>query len=217
MPLRKRIHTTASDRFTAHQSGKFDQLRRMIAAEAARIMVTQAQFNYRIAKQKAAQRLGAGANTALPSNLEIENALRAYQEFYGGEQHLNHLQNMRRIALRVMQSLELFRPRLVGPVLEGTADEHSRISLHLFNDPPDAVAIYLLDRGQAFYNEQRKIRWHDGGHRQVAILVTDKEDTEVELALFNCLDLRQAPPSPVDGRPLRRAGVAEVECLLAGA
>jgi len=189
----------------------------MIAAEAARIMVTQAQFNYRIAKQKAAQRLGAGANTALPSNLEVENALRAYQEFYGGEQHFDHLKKMRRIALRVMQSLELFQPRLVGPVLDGTADEHSRVSLHLFNDPPDAVAIHLLDKGRVFYNEQRKIRWHDGGYRQVALLVTDKDDTEVELALFNCLDLRQAPPSPVDGRPQRRAGVAELECLLASA
>jgi len=216
MPLRKRTHTTASDRFTAHNPGKLDQLRRMIAAEAARIMVTQAQFNYRIAKQKAAQRLGAGANTALPSNLEVEKALRAYQQFYGGQQHLNHLQKLRRIALQVMRPLALFQPRLVGSVLDGTADEHSRISLHLFNDPPDAVAIHLLDKSRAFYNEQRKIRWHDGSYRQVPLLVMDKEDAEVELALFSCLDLRQAPPSPVDGRPQKRAGVAEVECLLAG-
>jgi hypothetical protein len=78
------------------------------------------------------------------------------------------------------------------------------------------VAIHLLDRGERFYNEQRKIRWHDGGYRQVPLLVTAMEDTEVELALFNCLDLRQAPPSPVDGRPQRRASVAGVECLLAG-
>ncbi|MCW8926140.1 MAG: hypothetical protein OQJ84_07785 [Xanthomonadales bacterium] len=216
MPLRKRTHTTASDRFPVHDPGRLDQLRRMIAAEAARIMVTQAQSNYRIAKQKAAQRLGAGANTSLPSNLEVEKALRAYQQFYGGEQHLVHLQKLRRIALQVMQSLEPFQPRLVGPVLDGTADEHSRISLHLFNDPPDAVAIYLMDKGLAFYNEQRKIRWHDGGHRQVPLLVTDREDAEIELVLLNCLDLRQAPPSPVDGRPQKRAGVVEVECLLAG-
>jgi hypothetical protein len=216
MPLRKRIHTTASDRFPVHNPGKSDQLRRMIAAEAARIMVTQAQFNYRIAKQKAAQRLGVGAHKALPSNQEVESALRAYQEFYGGQQHLNHLQKMRQVALCVMRSLEPFQPRLVGPVLEGTADQHSRVCLHVFNDPPDAVAIHLLDKGQAFYHEQRKIRWHGGGYRQVPLLVTHMDDTEVELALFSRMDLRQAPPSPVDGRPQKRAPVAAVECLLAG-
>jgi len=188
----------------------------MIAAEAARIMVTQAQFNYRIAKQKAAQRLGVGAHTALPSNVEVETALRAYQEFYGGAQHHEQLQKMRGIALRAMRLLESFHPRLVGPVLDGTANRHSRISLHVFNDPPDAVAIHLLDQGLAFDHEQRKIRWHGGSHHQVPLLVTQMDNTEVELNLFNRLDLRQAPPSPVDGRPQKRAPITEVECLLAG-
>lgn len=216
MPLRKRIHTPTSDWFPAHQGSKFDQLRRMIAAEAARIMVTQAQSNYRIAKQKAAHRLGVGAHTVLPSNVEVETALRAYQEFYGGAQHLGRLQELRECALRVMRSLESFHPRLVGPVLDGTADRHSRISLHIFNDPPDAVAIHLLDRGLTFDHEQRNIRWHDGSYHQVPLLVTQMENAEVELNLFSCLDLRQAPPSPVDGRPQKRAPITEVECLLAG-
>ena len=216
MPLRKRTHTTASDRFPAHHGAKHDQVRRMIAAEAARIMVTQAQFNYRIAKHKAAERLGAGAHTALPSNAEVESALRAYQAFYGGQQHFTCLQKMRECALRVMRSLNTFHPRLVGPVLEGTADLHSRVSLHVFNDPPDAVAVHLLDRGLVFDNEQRRIRWHDGSYRHVPLLVTNMEDTEVELNLFNYVDLRQAPPSPVNGCPQKRAAITEVECLLAG-
>jgi hypothetical protein len=218
MPARKRIHTTISDRFPTHNNNnnKLSQTRQQIAAEAARIMATQAQYNYRIAKQKAAQRLGISMQGALPSNVEVENALRAYQGFYGGQQHIRHLQKMREVALRVMRSLESFYPRLVGPVLEGTADEHARVSLHVFNDPPDAVAIYLLDKGLIFRDEQRKIRWHDGGYRQVPLLVTDTEGIEVELTLFSHVDIRQAPPSPVDGRPQKRAPLSEVECLLAG-
>jgi hypothetical protein len=216
MPLKKRIHTTVSDRFPTHNN-KHDQTRRLIAAEAARIMVTQTQFNYKIAKQKAAQRLGVSDRAALPSNIEVENSLRAYQEFYGGVQHVHHLHKIRTIALRAMRSLESFRPRLVGPVLEGTADEYARISLHVFNDPPDGVAIYLLDKGLTFRNEQRKIRWYDGSYKHVPLLVTETEDTEVELSLFNYVDLRQAPPSPVDGRPQKRAPLSQVECLLAGA
>jgi hypothetical protein len=86
MPARKRTHTTISDRFPGHNNKKPDHTRKMIAAEAARIMATQAQCNYRIAKQKAAERLGLNTKTALPSNVEVENALRAYQGFYGGQQ-----------------------------------------------------------------------------------------------------------------------------------
>ena len=216
MPVRKRIHTTLSDKFPRYYNSKLDQTRQIIAAEAARIMVTQAQFNYRIAKQKAAERLGVCARTPLPSNIEVEHALRAYQEFYGGQQHIRQLQSMREVALRVMRSLELFSPRLVGPVLDGTADEHARISLHVFSDPPDAVAFHLMDKGKTFRDEQRKIRWHDGSYRHVPLLVTDTDNIEVELTLFSYVDLRQAPPSPVDGRPQKRAPLAEVECLLAG-
>ena len=213
---RKKIHTIAFEMLTSRNNKKLNQVRREIAAEAARIMVTQAQSNFRIAKQKAAERLGIGTGADLPSNVEVEAALRAYQGFYGGMQHTHHIQKMREIALRVMRSLESFCPRLVGPVLEGTADEHTQISLHVFNDPPDAIAMHLQEHGLRYQVVQRKIRWHDGSYRQVPLLVTDAEGITVELALFSTVDLRQAPLSPVDGRPQKRAPLTEVECLLAG-
>jgi hypothetical protein len=217
MPSRKRIHTTIFDKPFNRSSKKLSHTRRIIAAEAARIMATQAQYNFRIAKQKAAERLGINSRTALPSNIEVENALRAYQQFYGGQQHNKQIHKMRQIALRVMRSLELFCPRLVGPVLEGTADKHTRVSLHVFNDPPDAIAMHLMEQGLSFRNEQKKIRWYDGSFRQVPLLVIDSDEVTIELALFSFVELRQAPPSPVDGRPQKRAPLSEVECLLAGA
>ena len=215
MPLRKRIHTTVSDKFPANNTKKTSQIRRIIAAEAARIMSTQSLFNYRVAKQKAIERMGINLRTTMPSNAEVESELRAYQGIYGGQRHIRHLQKMRGVALSVMRSLESFYPRLVGPVLEGTADENARVSIHVFNDPPDAVVIHLLDKGLVFRNEQRKIRWHDGSYRQVQLLVTVAQGIEVELTLFNRMELRQAPPSPVDGRPQKRAPLSEVEYLLA--
>ncbi len=216
MPLRKRTHTTVSDRFPTSTVRKTSQTRRVIAAEAARIMSTQSLFNYKAAKLKAAARLGIDLRTTMPSNAEVESALRAYQEIYGGQQHIHHLQKMREVASKVMRSLESFHPRLVGPVLEGTADEYARVSLHVFKDPPDAIVMHLLDKGLIFRNEQRKIRWYDGGYRQVQVLVTNAEGLEVELCLFNLMDLRQAPPSPVTGRPQKRAPLSEVEDLLEG-
>ena len=214
MPLRKRIHTTVSEKFPDHNSKKASQVRRAIAAEAARIMSTQSQFNYLVAKQKAIERLGINVRTTMPSNAEVESALRAYQGFYGSQQRIDSLQRKREVALKVMRSLDLFNPRLAGPVLEGTANENARVTLHVFNDPPDAVVMHLIEKGQSYRSEQRKIRWYNGSYRQVQILVTDVEGIEVELLLFDYLDLRQAPPSPINGRPQKRAPVSELECLL---
>ncbi len=48
-----------------------------------------------------------------------------------------------------------------------------------------------------------------------AFTVVSNIFVEIELTLFSYMDLRQAPPSPVDGRPQKRASMSEVECLLA--
>lgn len=226
MPRRKKTPTKFTDHALSFNEidatlprniRKMRQIRRDIAAEAARIMATESQRNYRVAKQKAASRIGVNSRLALPSNQEVEAALRAYQGFFGGEEHDRRLEALREKALRVMRSLETFSPRLVGPVLEGTADSHSRISLHLFSDPLEAVAMELQERGLGFYQEERTIRWHDGSQRRVSLLITEADGSTVELALFQRVDLRQAPPCPVSGHPQKRAPIAEVECLLAGA
>lgn len=220
MPPRKKTRTTSIRRLDgagppSRNARKIQQIRRDIAFEAARIMATEGQHNYMLAKRKAAERIGASTRLALPSNIEVEEALRSYQGLYGGEDHSRHLSFLRETAIAVMRALESFCPRLVGPVLDGTADSHSRISLHLFSDPPDAVALHLRESGVNYRQEQRRIRWHDGGHRLIQLLVTEVQGTAVELALFDAIDLRQAPPSPVDGRPQRRARIPEIESLLA--
>ncbi len=39
-----------------------------------------------------------------------------------------------------------FTPRLVGPVLSGSADHTQGVRLHLFTDNPEDVVFALLDR-----------------------------------------------------------------------
>jgi hypothetical protein len=226
MPRRKKTHTTFTDLpLPVHEGAaavprsvrKMRQIRRDVAAEAAKIMATEAQRNFKTAKQKAAARIGVSSRLALPSNREIETALRAYQGFFGGERHDHQIATLRETAILVMQALEPFNPRLVGPVLDGTADQYSRVSLHLFSDPIDEVILELKQRGISYRQEERVIRWHDGSHRRLPLLVTEAQGIPVELILFSCKDLRQAPPCPIDGHPQKRAPIAEVECLLAGA
>lgn len=192
---------------------KSKQAKREVAAEAARIMVTQGQRNYLAAKQKAAERLGFSSALALPSNKDVETALKSYQNMYGGIERQEHLQCLRAAALEAMGFLEAFSPKLVGPVLDGTADHHSRVSLHVFSETPDEVSLFLADNAIAYRQETRRIRWYTGKHRDLALLITEAGEATVELCLYHTKDLRQSPPSPIDGRPQRRASRQEVHVL----
>lgn len=190
------------------------QIRMEVAAQAARIIATEGQHNYHAAKKKAAERIGISERLALPSNLEVKQALLLYQELYGGRAHTDNLVLLREAAVRSMQWLDLFSPRLVGTVLDGTAGEHSRVALHVFSESTESVILHFLEHGTPFSEEQRQIRWYDGKHRTVPLIVFELEDTTIELTLFEPVHLRQAPPSPITGKPQRRAGLSEVQYLL---
>jgi len=210
MSQQRKIRTKSTERFTA----RLRQTRLEVAAEAARIIATEGQHNYHIAKTKAAERMGVSDRLALPSNIEVREALSTYQNLYGGAQHHDNLEHLRNTAVRAMQGLGEFNPRLVGPVLDGTADEHSRVALHVFCDSPDFVVLHFLNKGIPFQQEQRQIRWHDGSHRTVPLILFELDETTIELSVFDWVTLRQAPPSPIDGKPQQRATLLEVKNLL---
>jgi len=214
MPRSKKTHTKSTDRQSPRQLRRLSQARAGIAAEAARIIATEGQHNYGVAKKKAAERIGVSERLGLPSNIEVKEALKRYQSLYGGSAHQDNLTQLRRTAAEAMQNLEKFNPRLVGSVLDGTANEHSRIAVHVFADSIENVILFFLENGAAFGQEQRQIRWFDGDYRTVPLIVSELNGTVVELSIFDRIHLRQAPPSPIDGKPQRRAALAEVEYLL---
>ena len=186
-----------------------------VAAEAARIIATEGQHNYHAAKKKAADRIGVSDRLALPSNMEIKEALYRYLDLYGGEAHRENLLALRRTAVQAMRQLAGFNPRLVGSVLDGTAGPHTRIALHLFAESSEAVVLFFREKGIPFSQEQRQIRWFNGEHRQVELVISELDGHTIESAVFEPVHLRQAPPSPIDGKPQRRAALAEVELILA--
>jgi hypothetical protein len=214
MPRSKRTRTKYSEREAPRHLRRLRQTRQEIAAEAARIIATEGQHNYQAAKRKASIRIGVSERLALPSNVEVKDALIRYQELYGGESHHRNIERLRRTAAQAMRLLEGFDPRLVGSVLDGTASEHSRVSLHVFADSVESVIMFFLERGASFSQEQRQIRWHGGSYRTMPLVVSELEEQAIELMVFDRVQLRQAPPSPIDGKPQRRAALTEVEFLL---
>lgn len=189
------------------------RVRQEVAAEAARIIATEGQRSYLTAKHKAAERLRVSKG-GLPTNAEIELALKEWQHLYGGEEHQQRLHELRLAALEAMKFLDRFKPRLVGPVLEGTADEYSRVCLHLYADDPDAVVMFLMESGIEFSQERRRIRWHGGEHRDVDVLVVEAGEETVEMTLMIGRDAIHPPPSPIDGHPVKRINRSELQALI---
>jgi hypothetical protein len=189
-------------------------MRLAVAEEAARIMREQGVDDFLQAKRKAADRLGVTDASILPRNTEIEAALVAHQRLFAADRHEADLAAMRRSALEAMRLMVDFQPRLVGPVLTGTASAHSEINLHLFSDSPEAVSIRLEERGVPHEVLERRLRYErDRAVSYPALRFVAGRQT-VDAVVFPLDGIRQAPCSPVDGKPMRRASAAEVEALL---
>ena len=192
-----------------------DNLRRALAQEAARIMAEHGIRDFLVAKRKAAERLGVSDGAALlPKNAEIETALAEYQRLFGGTTHLESLTAQRRAALSAMRYLKDFEPRLVGGVLTGTATEHSDVQLHLFADRAESVALKLLDQGIPHEITEKRMRFNAEQVRAFPGVRFEIDAQPIEATVFPPDGIRQAPVSPVDGRPMRRASTFEVEALL---
>jgi predicted nucleotidyltransferase len=192
-----------------------DHLRSAVAQEAARLMAEHGINDFLVAKRKAAERYGVVEGAFLPRNTEIEEALASYQRLFGGETHASSLQQQRQVALRAMQVLQKFEPRLVGAVLNGTATEYSDIQLHVFSDSPEAVYLQLADRRYEYEVFERKVKMTPERGISVPSVRFEMESGMVEAFVFPADGIRQAPVSAVDGKPMRRAGMAEVERLSA--
>jgi hypothetical protein len=201
---------------TRRASPRNGNLRRALAQEAARIMAQHGIHDFLTAKRKAATALGVTDSSALPRNTEIEQALAEYQRLFDAGGHRQSLEEQRRAALHAMHGLAQFEPRLVGPVLTGTATEHADIQLHLFADRSENVALQLMDQGIAHEVTERRVRLDAERIKAYPGLRFEVLNRNVEATVFPLDGIRQAPVSPVDGKPMRRADVAELTSLLDG-
>lgn len=191
-----------------------DHRRTAIADEAARLIQEHGLSDFRSAKEKAGQRLGLEDRGALPSNQEIELAIAARNRIFRGESHGAVIDQLRAAAVRVMRQLEAFEPRLVGPVLAGTATEHSAIDLHLFSDSPEAVGEALATLGMPGRPVEHRLRMRRDDSGLFPGYRFRSDGLDFCALVFRERGRGNAPLSSVDGRPMRRATLRDVEALL---
>lgn len=196
------------------RSPRSDLLRRALSQEAARIMAEHGVTDFLLAKRKAAERMGVTDRAVLPKNTEIEAALAEHHRLFGAELHRGDLARLRRSAIAAMRLLVGFEPRLVGPVLSGAAAAHSEIQLHIFADAPESVTIRLVEQFIPHRVVERRVRMLRDAAEPVPVIRFQSGEHEVDAFVFPTDGIRQSPFSPVDGKPMRRAALRDVEALV---
>ena len=200
-----------------NSSNDYSRERQTLAQEAARIIVDQGIRDYRVAKEKAAERLGLSTRGSLPGNEEIEQAISEHLLLFGGEAHADRLRAMRSAAVSAMSLLGTFSPRLVGPVLAGTADENSAVNLHVFADSPEEIALFLGEQDISCRLYERRLKLRPGRNSNPGTFAGYEfrcAGEFIEATVFPVDGIRQAPISPITGRPMQRADRKSVAALL---
>jgi hypothetical protein len=198
-----------------HAETRTRERRRRLANEAARLMAEGGFRDYHQAKLKAAERLGIHDDASLPRNREIEDALREYQRLFVGQPQQQAVRVRRDAALRALEFFAGFSPRLVGSVLDGTADANSPVHLHLYTDDADAVPRFLEEHRIPADARTRHLRLDRERSDDFPVWVFSAEELTFDVTVLPHDALRQAPLSGVDERPMKRASLAQLRQLLA--
>lgn len=119
-------------------------MREKLAREAALLIYTSQEKEFKQAKVRAAKVLGV---RMLPSNFEVAGELDRIAEEYEGELRKKRLVKKRKEALELMKTLRIFSPKLVGSVWRGTANRDSDTDIITFSSDQNLVIEQLKKTG----------------------------------------------------------------------
>jgi len=190
-----------------------NDVRARIAYMAARLMAEDGIEDHGLAKRKAARQAGAPDSRHLPTNEEVDEALRAYHGLYHGDQHADNLRRLREKALDAMRALAQFNPHLTGSVLSGSAGKYADIDLQLFTDNVKAVEMHFINNGIPYRTAQRKL-YSGHGERTAPVYVLNDRDIEIRVEVLALGDLRHQWRASANGKPIERARLERIEAML---
>lgn len=201
-------HRDSNHETRNHDTGR-DLMREQLAHQAARLMAENGITDHAFAKRKAAKQLGAPDTQHLPSNQEVDQALRSFRALFQHEHHPAILNQLRAQSLAAMKLLEPFHPYLTGSVLDGSAGEQSDINLTVYSDDVKAVMMFLLKHKVEF--ESGEWRTQLMGRLQTLPSFTLQSDTAVPVHIAVLPDNALHSGSR---KPESHADIAAVEKLL---
>ncbi|MEM1990829.1 MAG: nucleotidyltransferase domain-containing protein, partial [Candidatus Bathyarchaeia archaeon] len=133
---------------------------------------------FKQAKERAANTLGI---RVLPTNLEIAEELDRIADEYEGEERRIRLIRMREEALKIMEVLQTFSPRLIGSVWRGTANKNSDIDIVVFSPNKSPVVETLINSGFKVTGIEMRPSAKDGSGETAHIFLELPSSDKVEI------------------------------------
>ena len=167
-------------------------LRFQVAHKAAQMMAEEGISDYAFAKRKAAKFFGLDDGDTLPSNDEINDAIKEHQAIYFDEEHKARLKVLRLEALSLMKKLIAFNPHLTGGALDGTAGRYPTIHIQLYADSLKEVEFFLLNHNIVYETRDRKSRTKDPmqDKKMIPVLILEGSMGPIELLIYHIDDLK---------------------------
>lgn len=187
-------------------------LRRKIAREAANLLYSGVEKEFKQAKLKAARTLN---GSFLPTNLEVALEVDIIAEEKEGPARKERLVRMRKEALETMKALREYRPLLVGSVWRGTIHYDSDIDVVAYHDEPEDV-LRILKQGTIKIRQAEWVAVTKKGKRRGSFHIygesPDKEKVEIKI---NSLDeAGKTERCETYGDEIRGLNIYELERLL---
>lgn len=182
-------------------------VKKHIASMAAEIIIEEGVSDYLYAKKKAAKYLNYNSYQILPSNNEIDEAIRDYQATFPSNNVADFI-FYQDIAIKIMSELELFNPLITGTLQEGRVTNNQKILINLFTDNFKEIEYFLLSNNHQFKTKDPK-RLDNFLIKYILFY----ENIETELTVFDILEPRHKDKnkSMIKGRGIKVDEFIKVE------
>lgn len=159
-------------------------VKKHIASLAAEIILEEGVSDYYYAKRKAAKSLNSMSHQVLPSNHEIDEAIRDYQSTYQSDED-NDFNFYKPLVIELLSRLEKFNPLITGSLQEGRTTRHQKILINLFTDDIKEIEYFLLSNHYSFKTKDgKKMDQH------LCKYIFFYEEIETELIVFDLNESR---------------------------
>ncbi|MFZ1039135.1 MAG: hypothetical protein WAN53_04555 [Candidatus Bathyarchaeia archaeon] len=187
-------------------------LREKVAKEAANLIYTGIEKEFKQAKLKAAKTFGAHF---LPTNLEVTLEIDRLAEEREGSARQERLVKMRQDALKLMRILKEHSPLLIGSVWRGTIHYASDIDIAVCHNEPADVMNTLRRSGVKLVQAERVTVTKKGkrkGSFHIYVELLDKEKAEIKVVQSS--EASRKEKCDIYGDQIRGLNMKELERML---
>lgn len=187
-------------------------LREKVAKEAANLIYTGIEKEFKQAKLKAAKTFGA---YFLPTNLEVALEIDRLAEEREGSARQERLVKMRQDALKLMRILKEHSPLLIGSVWRGTIHYASDIDIAVCHNEPADVMNTLRRSGVKLVQAERVTVTKKGkrkGSFHIYVELLDKEKAEIKVVQSS--EASRKEKCGIYGDQIRGLNIKELERML---